>query len=430
MQQIFVELYRYRPAWTDLPAAERESFVNRIADAIGDLRSRGVEVLGFGANDPDTDRRAPYDFFSVYRAPDPGTRRLIETGIAASGWYDYFDQINIGGAALTPLGALSQNILLRPALPQGPPIAPSSECVKKRATVNGHTMAYVEEGKGAAVVFIHGDVMSSFLWHNVIPYVADHRRAIAVDLIGAGDSGKLPAAGAGTYSFDTHAHYLGELLDQLELGDDIVLVGHDWGANLAFDWAMRHEDRVSGLAFGEALLPPFEWTDWPAMVRDGFRHVRTAEGGDDVLENNFFVNFSRANMLRMLAPQEWAEIVRPYANPGEDRRPTLDWPRSVPFGDDDTEIRGVLQAQAAWLGATPIPKLHLAGMPGGIDKVGGRRREFIGALPDLTVAPVQGLHWTPLDDPHAVGAGLAAWLRELASSVPRFDCPATSERNR
>lgn len=430
MHQIFIGLYRYRQAWTDLPAAERESFVNRIAGAIGDLQSRGVEVLGFGANDPEIDCRAPYDFLGAYRVPDPGTRRLIEAGIAASGWYGYFDQINIGGTALTPLGALSQNILLRPALPQGLPIAPTSDYVKKQATVNGHTMAYIEEGKGEAVVLIHGDVMSSFLWHNVIPYVADRRRAIAVDLIGAGDSDKLPAAGEGTYSFDTHARYLGELLDELELGDDIALVGHDWGANLAFDWAMRHEDRVCGLAFGEALLPPFEWADWPAMVRDGFWHLRTGEGGDDVLENNFSVNFSRANMLRMLAPQEWGEMVRPYANPGEDRRPTLDWPRSIPFGDDDTEIRRVLEAQAAWLGATPIPKLHLAGMPGGIDKVGGRRREIISTLPNSTVATVQGLHWTPLDDPHATGAGLAAWLSELASAVPRLDRPATSERNR
>jgi haloalkane dehalogenase len=247
------------------------------------------------------------------------------------------------------------------------------------------------------------------------PYVISDYRAIAVDLIGAGDSDKLPATGAGTYSFDTHAHYLAELLDALEVGDGIVLVGHDWGANLAFDWAMKNEGRVSGIAFSEALLPPFDWSDWPLMVRDGFRHVRTPEGGKDVLENNFFVNFARPSMLRMLAPQEWDEIVRPYANPGEDRRPTLDWPRSVPFGDDDTDIRRVLEGQAAWLAKTPIPKLHLAGVPGAIARVGGRRRALIQTFPELTVADVQGLHWTPLDDPHATGAGLARWL---ANSVP------------
>ncbi len=411
MQQIFVELYKYRQEWIDLSAAERESFVGQLAAALAALQTQGVEVVGYGVNDPDTDHRAPYDFFSVYRVPDVGLQRLFEAGIAASGWYTYFDQINVSGAALTPAGALMKNVLLQPPQRQGPAIAPISRYQKKSAAVNGHTMTYTEDGQGTPVVLIHGDMMSSYLWHNVIPYVASGHRAIAVDLIGAGDSDKLPAAGEGTYSFDTHARYLGDLLDRLALGDDVVLVGHDWGANLAFDWTMKHQQRVRAIAFSEALLPPFDWSDWPAMVRDGFKYLRTPEGGQDVLENNFFVNTARANMLRMLVAQEWDEIVRPYANPGEDRRPTLDWPRSVPFGDDDTEIRRVLEEQARWLAKTPIPKLHLAGTPGGIEIIGGRRRDTIATFPNLTATDVQGLHWTPLDDPHAVGAGLQAWLK-------------------
>ena len=136
--------------------------------------------------------------------------------------------------------------------------------------------------------------MSSFLWHNVLPHVAETHRAIAVDLISAGDSDKLPSAGPGNYSFETHAHYLDRLLDTLDLGDNVVLVGHDWGANLAFDWAMAHENRVRGLAFAEALLLPFDWDDWPPMARDTFKYVRTEQGGRDVLEHNYFVNSPRA----------------------------------------------------------------------------------------------------------------------------------------
>jgi len=413
VQQIFVELYKYRQEWLDLSAAERESFVGQLAGAVRTLQAQGVEVLGYGVNDPDTDRRAAYDFFSVYRVPDVQIQRLFEAGIAASGWYTYFDQVNVSGPALTPAGALMKNVLCEPAERQGPPIASVSNYTKKSATANGYTMTFIEEGVGSPVVFVHGDIMSSFLWHNVIPYVANNHRVIAVDLIGAGDSDKLSPAGEGTYSFHTHARYLGELLDRLAIGDDVVLVGHDWGCNLAFDWAMNHERRVRGIAFSEALLPPFDWSDWPAMVQAGFRHLRTAEGGQDVLDNNFFVNSARENMLRMLAPQEWDEIVRPYANPGEDRRPTLDWPRSVPFGDDDTAIRRVLEEQARWLARTSVPKLHLAGTPGGIETVGGRRRETISTFPNLTVTAVQGLHWTPLDDPHAIGAGLQSWLKAI-----------------
>jgi haloalkane dehalogenase len=260
------------------------------------------------------------------------------------------------------------------------------------------------------VVFIHGDVMSSFLWHNVLPHVTETHRAIAVDLIGAGDSDKLPSSGPGTYSFETHAHYLDRLLDTLDLGDNVVLVGHDWGANLAFDWAMSHENRVRGLAFAEPLLPPFDWDDWPLNARETFKHVRTEQGSRDVLQHNYFVNFAQRRMVRILAPEEWAEIVRPYANAGEDRRPTLDWPRSVPFGDDDTPLRSKLERQASWLATTPIPKLHIAGLPGAIAKIGGRRRAAIAEYPNVTTSEVDGMHWTPLDDPHTMGEGLASWL--------------------
>lgn len=410
MQQIFVEMYNYKQAWLDLSVPDREAFVGTLAGALAGLEAQGVEILAHVVNDPATDRRAPYDFFCVYRVPEAGLQRAFEAGIAASGWYDYFHQLNLSGAALSPGGVLMKNVLLQPAMPQGKPIAATSDLTKKATTVEGHTMTYVDRGSGSPVVFIHGDVMSSFLWQNVIPYVAESHRAIAVDLIGAGDSDKLPSSGPGTYSFEAHAHYLDRLLDTLDLGNDVVLVGHDWGSNLAFDWAMDHEDRVAGIAFAEALLPPFEWDDWPLLVRNTFKHIRTEQGGRDVLNDNYFVNFCRHQLMRMLDPREWAEIVRPYANSGEDRRPTLDWPRSVPFGDDDTALRSKLERQSAWLAQSPIPKLHIAGLPGGIAMVGGRRRDTIAGFPNLSVAEVAGLHWTPLDDPHAMGEGLASWL--------------------
>lgn len=370
--------------------------------------------MAYAINDPATDQRAPYDFFCVYQVPSAGLQREFEAGINASGWYDYFEQVNLSGAAFTPAGTFAKNILLERPKPQGKPIAATSAYKKKSTTIDGRAMTYVETGAGRPVIFIHGDVMSSFLWHNVVPYVAKTHRVIAIDLIGAGDSDKLSPSGEGTYSFDAHMRYLNGLLDTLDLGDDVVLVGHDWGANLAFEWARNHENRVGGIAFAEALLPPFEWSDWPPMIRHVFQYLRTPEGGKDVLDNNYFVNFSQAQMKRILDPREWAEIVRPYANPGEDRRPTLDWPRSVPFGDDDTEVRRTLEAQSAWLAKSTVPKLHIAGIPGGIAAVGNRRHDTIGAYPNLTIVEVEGGHWSPLDDPHAMGEGLAAWLSTAA----------------
>jgi haloalkane dehalogenase len=146
-----------------------------------------------------------------------------------------------------------------------------------------------------------------------------------------------------------------------------------------------------------------------------FRYLRTEDAERDVLENNFFVNASRHSITRMLTPAEWAEIVRPYAEPGEGRRPTIDWPREVPFGDDHGETRAALEAQAAWMATTDIPKLHLPGVPGGIARTGGRRRNLIRTWPAITEAEVPGLHWTPEDAPHAMGAALADWVGSLGA---------------
>lgn len=275
-------------------------------------------------------------------------------------------------------------------------------------------MAYVDQGSGRPIVFVHGDVMSSFLWRNVIPHVAPSARAIAVDLIGAGDSDKLPGTGTGRYDFATHMQYFSGLMSELELDRDVVLVGHDWGANIAFEWARTHQDAVAGVAFSEPLLPPFSWEDWqPAKIAE-FKYLRTVEGERDTLDNNFFLRQAPTSMVRMLTPAELAEIERPYAQPGEDRRPTSDWPREVPFGDDQTPTGAAIEAQATWLAQTALPKLHLAADPGGIDFVGGRRRALIESWPNTVHAPFFGVHWTPEDNPHAIGEALAVWLSDLA----------------
>ena len=93
MQQIFIELYNYRPAWDKCPESERTDFAKKIVAAVKGLKSAGVDVS------PDTDRRAPYDFFCVYRVPNVELQREFERQIAASGWYDYFEQVNVGGDA-------------------------------------------------------------------------------------------------------------------------------------------------------------------------------------------------------------------------------------------------------------------------------------------------------------------------------------------
>src|SRR5258708_23490686 len=101
-------------------------------------------------------------------------------------------------------------------------------------------MAYVEVGVGDPIVFLHGNPTSSYVWRNVIPYLQGLGRCIAPDLIGMGDSEKLPASGPGSYTFVEHRRYLDALLEALQVTERVTLILPDLGSALAFDLANRH----------------------------------------------------------------------------------------------------------------------------------------------------------------------------------------------
>ena len=86
---------------------------------------------------------------------------------------------------------------------------------KQRRRVLGREMAYVEAGEGDTIVLLHGNPTSSYLWRNVLPHLQPLGRCIAPDLIGMGDSDKLPDSGPGSYRFVEHRRYLDALLEAL-----------------------------------------------------------------------------------------------------------------------------------------------------------------------------------------------------------------------
>jgi haloalkane dehalogenase len=155
-----------------------------------------------------------------------------------------------------------------------------------RVDVGGLSMAHVDVGEGEPLVFLHGNPTSSYLWRNVIPHVAGSFRCIAPDLIGMGVSDKLPDSGPSSYRFTEHRRYLDGFLEAMDLGDRVTLVLHDWGSALGFDWAKRHDDRVAGVAYVEAIVAPLTWADWPEAARGIFAAMRGDAGEDLVLERN------------------------------------------------------------------------------------------------------------------------------------------------
>ena len=214
---------------------------------------------------------------------------------------------------------------------------------KRHVTVDGRRMACVETGTGDPIVFLHGNPTSSYLWRNIIPYAEPYGRCIAPDLIGMGDSEASGSTGSDAYDFFEHRDYLDGLLDALGVTENVILVLHDWGSGLGFDWANRHRERVQGIVYMEAFVRPLAWSEWSPDAKDIFAAMRSDAGEQVCLEKNVFVErILPSSILRELSEAEMAEYRRPFAQAGERRRPTLSWPRQIPFDGEPAAVHDVM----------------------------------------------------------------------------------------
>jgi haloalkane dehalogenase len=279
------------------------------------------------------------------------------------------------------------------------------------ASVRGTTMAYLQEGVGRPIVLLHGNPTSSYLWRNVMPRLRGHGRVIAPDLVGHGDSAKLPGTGDARYSLAEHQAYVDALLDELDVREDVVLVGHDWGGPLVFDWARRHPDAVAGIAYLETIVMPFTW-DGFGEIAELFRAWRSPAGEELVLQGNQFVEGLVPHaIMRTLDDEEWTEYLRPWTTAGEDRRPTLTWPRQIPIDGEPADVHATIEAIAQFLSATTIPKLFINVEPG--LAVTDRERDFARTFPNQTEVTVKGLHFAQEDSPHEIGDAIAEFVDRL-----------------
>jgi haloalkane dehalogenase len=283
---------------------------------------------------------------------------------------------------------------------------------KKFVEVKGKKMAYVEIGEGDPIVFQHGNPTSSYLWRNVMPHLQDQGRCIAIDLIGMGDSGKLDDSGPGRYSFVEHREYLDGALEALGVKERVTWVIHDWGSALGFDWANRHRDAVLGVAYMEAIVRPLTWDEWPEAARSVFQGFRSPAGEEMVIEKNVFVErVLPGSILRKLSEEEMAVYRRPFANAGEDRRPTLSWPRQIPIDGEPADVVEIVQSYADWLSESKIPKLFINAAPGAI--LIGPQREFCRTWPNQQEVTVVGNHFLQEDSPDEIGEAIAHWLKSI-----------------
>jgi haloalkane dehalogenase len=277
---------------------------------------------------------------------------------------------------------------------------------RKRAQVLDAEMSYVEVSDGEPIVFLHGNPTSSYLWRNIIPFLAGHGRCLAPDLIGMGWSGKSPG---GAYRFADHVRYLDAWYDALHVTNDIILVLHDWGSALGFHRACRYPEHVQAIAYMEALVQPRRWEDFPPGREATFRALRSDTGEHMVFDENFFVEtVLPQSIMRTLTDEEMNAYRAPYKD-REARVPTLVWPRELPIDDEPADVAAAVRQYGDWLATSTLPKLLITAEPGAL--LTGRAREFCRTWPNQREVTVRGIHYVQEDAPTEIGLALRDFVR-------------------
>jgi len=282
---------------------------------------------------------------------------------------------------------------------------------RRRVAVLDTEMSYVDTGRGDLIVFLHGNPTSSYLWRNIIPYLREHGRCLAPDLIGMGQSGKSPTQ---AYRFVDHVRYLDAWFEALNLTSNVTLVVHDWGSALGFHRATRYPEQIKAIAYMEAITLPMRWDDL-GEVAGIFRRLRSQEGEQMILDGNFFVEgILPRSIFRKLSNEEMTAYRAPFLA-REDRLQTLFWPRQIPIEGEPADVTAVVDSYGKAMSQSALPKLLIVGEPGAILK--GRTLEFCRTWPNQTEVKVKGMHFLQEDSPDEIGKALREFVKSTRSSV-------------
>lgn len=284
--------------------------------------------------------------------------------------------------------------------------------MKNFLKVKGKNLAYIDEGEGDAIVFIHGNPTSSYLWRNIAPNFNQSYRVIVPDLIGMGDSEKLDGIDNPGYSFNGQYDYLDELLNKLDLGPRIHLVIHDWGCGLGLKYARLNSDSISSITFMEGVTVPLTWDQWPEAGKKIFKLFRSDAGEELILDKNFFVERILLNdPIKPMSNETRNEYLRPFVNSGEDRRPTLTFPRNIPFNEDPLDTHNEITMNANFHSTSSIPKLFINAEPGFL--LVGTQRDEVRSWTNTKEVTVEGNHFIQEDSPEDITRHIKDFLLSL-----------------
>ena len=283
---------------------------------------------------------------------------------------------------------------------------------KKYCEYNNKRIAYVDEGNGDPIIFFHGNPTSSYLYRNIIFDLKGEYRCLAADMIGMGDSDKLDNSSHMTYTFQTHYEHLCSFIDSLNLEKKVTLVGQDWGGPLSIKWARENSDRVRGICYFETVIAPAKSDQMEEGIRGLFMMLRSEKGDKKVLEENFFVEkMLGTDPIKPFSEEVMNEYRKPFLNPGEDRRPTLDWPRQIPIDREPTEVHEEVKSNLSFMVENEIPKLLIIGDPGRLMK--GQLIEFCRTFKNQTEVTVKGNHFLQEESPKEIAEALNNWIKTI-----------------
>lgn len=284
--------------------------------------------------------------------------------------------------------------------------------MKNFLEVKGKNLAYIDEGEGDAIVFIHGNPTSSYLWRNIAPNFNSSHRVIVPDLMGMGDSEKLDGIDNPGYSFNGQYDYLEEFLDQLNLGQQIHLVIHDWGCGLGLKYARLHSDSILSISFMEGVTVPLTWDQWPDTGTKIFKLFRSEAGEELILDKNFFVErLLLHDPINPMSEESKNEYLRPFVNSGEDRRPTLTFPRNIPFNEEPLDTHNEIKMNADFHSTSDIPKLFINADPGFL--LVGTQRDEVRSWVNTKEVTVKGNHFIQEDSPEDITNHIKDFLASL-----------------
>ena len=290
------------------------------------------------------------------------------------------------------------------------PISADFPFQSKYVDILDSTLHYVDEGQGTTFLFLHGNPTSSYLWRNIIPFVSKDNRAIAVDLIGMGKSGKPDIS----YKMSDHSKYIEAFIHKLEL-KNIVLVLHDWGSFIGLKYAMENESNIKGVVLMEGILRPWEsWDTIPFFTRRMFKKFfDPIKGPKMIYEKNFFIEKAMPYLTkRKLSKIEMDHYRQPFLEKSS-RKPMLVFPSELPIAGENPENAIIINNYNQWLSKTDVPIHILWAKPGATF-----RKEFIPMMrkdfPTMTDLCIgKSKHYLQEDLPNEIGNAIVDWFEKI-----------------